>query len=236
MPEREMLSSSIPLPPSPEPKPVDELQLPPLDLHRVTGKKTLFESSDSDDDDDEPVSEPQVPVSLSISEPRTVPEEFNARQQPALPLPSSSSSSAALDAIRTRVTNLMNAAPTASSSQIEGPTPTAALVDDGDEENDDDQPEAVREKVQGISAKFNRKRRKTKRNKNKKKNLNAANAQGISNENEPAAIDHEEAWKRHVAMQLQFHFLKQSNPILRALTAEAHKKLGIRQEDINGES
>ena len=130
----------------------------------------------------------------------------------------------------------MNAAPNASSSQIEGPTPTAPVVDDDDEENDDDdQPEAAPEKAQGISAKFNRKRRKTKRNKNKKKNANAANAQGMSNENEPAAIDQEEAWKRHVAMQLQFHFLKRSNPILRALTAEAHKKLGVSQEDINGE-
>ncbi|CAF1393796.1 unnamed protein product [Adineta steineri] len=34
-------------------------------------------------------------------------------------------------------------------------------------------------------------------------------------------------------MQLQFSFLKGSNPILRALTAEAHKKLGVSQDDIN---
>ena len=47
-------------------------------------------------------------------------------------------------------------------------------------------------------------------------------------------LDQEEAWKRHVAMQLQFSFLKKSNPILRALTAEAHKKLGISQEEVSG--
>ncbi|CAF3978292.1 unnamed protein product, partial [Rotaria sp. Silwood1] len=57
--------------------------------------------------------------------------------------------------------------------------------------------------------------------------------QQTANDNESTVIDQEEAWKRHVAMQLQFSFLKGSNPILRALTAEAHKKLGISQEEVN---
>ena len=38
-----------------------------------------------------------------------------------------------------------------------------------------------------------------------------------------------------IAMQLQFEFLKKSNAILCVfLTAEAHKKLRIRQDEVNG--
>ncbi|CAF0882844.1 unnamed protein product [Rotaria sordida] len=228
----ENFSSSIPLPPSPEVKQQEEIQLPPIDLHKVTGKKILFESSDSDEDE-EPTSEPQVPVSLSVSEPRAVPDGFNQMQPPPLPIPSSSSSSATLDAIKTRVANLINA-PVSSSSQINESITTTQVVDDDDDDDDDNvQPIINLERNQAISAKFNRKRRKAKRNKHKKKNQNTQPIQQIINDNESTVIDQEEAWKRHVAMQLQFSFLKRSNPILRALTAEAHKKLGVSQDEVN---
>jgi hypothetical protein len=242
--ENENFSSSIPLPPSPEakqqeqeqvqPKQDEEIPLPPLDLHRVTGKKILFESSDSDDEE-ETTSEPQVPVSLSASEPRAVPDGFTQNQPPPLPIPSSSSSSAALDAIKNRVTNLINT-PTTSSSQTKQSDSTIKIeADDEDDDDDDNQPPVLNpERNQAISAKFNRKRRKTKRNKKKKNANNAQTTQQITDENEPIMFDQEEAWKRHVAMQLQFSFLKGSNPILRALTAEAHKKLGVSQDEING--
>jgi len=230
--ETEKFSSSIPLPSSPEVKSQqqqqqqkEEFQLPPLDLNKVTGKKTLFESSDSDSE--ETPSEPQVPVSFSVSDPRAVPDGFNQSQLPPLPMPSSSSSSATLDAIKTRVANLINT-PNSSTSQINQSNST---IKDDDDDNEDQPPVLNPERNQAISGKFNRKRRKAKRNKNKKKTNH--NSQ-ITNENEPTIIDQEEAWKRHVAMQLQFSFLKGSNPILRALTAEAHKKLGVSQEEVNG--
>ena len=237
--ENENFASAIPLPPSPEvkqpsPKQEEEFQLPPIDLHKVTGKKILFESSDSEDE--ETPSEPQVPVSLSASESRAVPDGFNQNQPPPLPMPSSSSSSAALDAIKTRVANLINA-PSTSSSQTNQSESTTKIEDDEDEDDDtDDQPPVINpERNQAISAKFNRKRRKGKRNKNKKKNAkNSQTSQEITDENDSPMIDQEEAWKRHVAMQLQFSFLKGSNPILRALTAEAHKKLGVSPEVVNG--
>jgi hypothetical protein len=225
-----IMPSSIPFPPSPEVKEQEENQFPPIDLNKVTGKKILFESSDSEEE--EPTSEPQVPVSLSVSEPRAVPDGFNQTGPPPLPMPSSSSSSATLDAIKTRFANLINA-PSSSSSQIDQPISTPKLTDDDDDE-DNSQPVVNAERNQAISAKFNRKRRKGKRNKNKKKNSNSQTAQQITNENESTSIDQEEAWKRHVAMQLQFSFLKRSNPILRALTAEAQKKLGVTQEEANG--
>jgi hypothetical protein len=232
--DTENFSSSIPLPPSPEvkqppPQQEEEMKLPPLDLNKVTGKKILFESSDSEEDEEETTSEPQVPVSLSASEPRAVPDGFHQNQLPPLPMPSSSSSSATLDAIKTRVANLINI-PNSSSSQINQSSSTTKVEDD---DNEDEPPVVNPERNQAISAKFNRKRRKIKRNK-KKKNANSQITQQITNENEPTIIDSEEAWKRHVAMQLQYSFLKGSNPILRALTAEAHKKLGISQEEING--
>jgi len=247
--ENESFPLSIPLPPSPEAKQQqqqqqiqskqdEEIRLPPINLNRVTGKKILFESSDSDDEE-ETASEPQVPVSLSASEPRAVPDGFNQNQPPPLPMPSSSSSSAALDAIKNRVANLINT-PSTSSSQIKQSDSTtkieAAGADDDDDDDNDDQPPVLNpERNQAISAKFNRKRRKTKRNRNKKKNANNSQTiQPITDENEPTIIDQEEAWKRHVAMQLQFSFLKGSNPILRALTAEAHKKLGVSQEEVSG--
>jgi hypothetical protein len=224
-----IIPSSIPLPPSPEVKEQEEGQLPPIDLNKVTGKKILFESSDSEEE--EMTSEPQVPVSLSVSEPRAVPDGFNQTGPPPLPMPSSSSSSATLDAIKTRFANLINA-PSSSSSQINEPISTPKLTDEDDDDNS--QPAVNVERNQAISAKFNRKRRKGKRNKNKKKNSNSQTVQQITNENESTIIDQEEAWKRHVAMQLQFSFLKRSNPILRALTAEAQKKLGVSQEEANG--
>jgi hypothetical protein len=244
--ENESFPLSIPLPPSPEAKQQqiqskqdEEIRLPPINLNRVTGKKTLFESSDSDDEE-ETAPEPQVPVSLSASEPRAVPDGFNQNQPPPLPMPSSSSSSAALDAIKNRVANLINT-PSTSSSQIKQSDSTtkieaAGADDDDDDDDNDDQPPVLNpERNQAISAKFNRKRRKTKRNRNKKKNANNSQTiQPITDENEPTMIDQEEAWKRHVAMQLQFSFLKGSNPILRALTAEAHKKLGVSQEEVSG--
>ncbi|CAF2359544.1 unnamed protein product [Rotaria sp. Silwood2] len=236
----ENFPSSIPLPPSPEVKQQqhqqqEDIQLPPLDLNKVTGKKILFESSDSDEDE-EPTSEPQVPVSLSVSEPRAVPDGFDQTQPPPLPMPSSSSSSATLDAIKTRVANLINA-PASSASQTNESITTTQVANnnnnDDDDDDDDDQPVINSERNQAISAKFNRKRRKGKRNKHKKKNQNSQPIQQIINDNGSTVIDQEEAWKRHVAMQLQFSFLKRSNPILRALTAEAHKKLGITQEEVN---
>ncbi|CAF0797999.1 unnamed protein product [Rotaria sp. Silwood1] len=241
----ENFPSSIPLPSSPEVKQQqqqqpqqlqqEEIQLPPFDLNKVTGKKILFESSDSDEDE-EPTIEPQVPVSLSVSEPRAVPDGFDQTQPPPLPMPSSSSSSATLDAIKTRVANLINT-PASSSSQINQPSTTTQVAnndnDDDDDDDNDDQPVINSERNQAISAKFNRKRRKAKRNKHKKKNQNSQPIQQTANDNESTVIDQEEAWKRHVAMQLQFSFLKGSNPILRALTAEAHKKLGISQEEVN---
>ena len=237
--------TSIPLPLSPEPnesppkpKPQEEeFQLLPFDLHKVTGKKIIFESSDSEDD--ETTSEPQVPVSFSVSEPSAVPDGFNQNQPPSLPMPSNSSSSAALDAIKTRVANLISI-PNASASQSNQSESTnkteGGADDDDDEDEDDDQPAIIHpERAQGISAKFNRKRRKTKRNRHKKKNANNAQTnQPITDENDVTMLSQEEAWKRHVAMQLQHSFLKGSNPILRALTAEAHKKLGISQEEVNG--
>ncbi|CAF1393777.1 unnamed protein product [Adineta steineri] len=242
--QSEIPPSSIPLPPSPEMKRHEENQLPPFDLNKVTGKKILFESSESDEEE-ETTSEPQVPVSLSASEPRAVPDGFNPVEPPPLPMPSSSSSSATLDAIKTRFANLINA-PSSSSSQIKetvsttdvAATTTTTTVDNDDDDDDDDdendtQPIVNPERSQAVSAKFNRRRRKTKRNRNKKKNNNAQIVQQLTNENESTIIDHEEAWRRHVAMQLQFSFLKGSNPILRALTAEAHKKLGVSQDDIN---
>jgi len=224
----------IPLPPPPPPK--EEFKLPPLDLTKVTGKKIIFESSDSDDDDDEQptTTEPQVPVTLSASEPRTVPDQL-----PPLPIPSNSSSSAALDAIKTRVANLMQT----SNVSTTVTTKKEEKGDDNDDDDDDDDEEDNKEqtvhipnpeRTQAISAKFNRKRRKTKRNRNKKKN--AANSQAnqqATNENDAFIIDREEAWKRHVAMQLQSTILKASNPILRALTTEAYKKLGISQDEVN---
>ena len=240
--------ASIPLPPSPEPteQPIqpkqqqprqqqrqeeEEVPLPPLDLHKVTGKKIIFESSDSEEE--EAPTEPQVPVSLSASEPRAVPDGFHQNQPPPLPIPSNSSSSAALDAIKTRFANLINT-PTTSTSQT-NQTEGGGVNDDDDDDDDDQPPIAHPERTQGISAKFNRKRRKTKRNRNKKKNAkNAATDQPVTDENEATMIDQAEAWKRHVAMQLQHSFLKGSNPILRALTAEAHKKLGVSQEEVNG--
>jgi len=240
--EIENFSASIPLPPSPpqvkqsqqqQQQEEEEFRLPPLDLNKVTGKKILFESSDSDSEE-ERTSEPQVPVSLSASEPRAVPDGFNQNQPPPLPMPSSSSSSATLDAIKTRFANLINT-PNSSSSQINQSDSTSKIDDDDNDDNEDQPPVLNPERNQAISAKFNRKRRKTKRNKNKKKsNNNSQLTQQITNENDSNIIDEEEAWKRHVAMQLQFSFLKRSNPILRALTAEAHKKLGISQEEING--
>ena len=235
IPGADSFSSSIPMPPSPEAPRRDSLQLPPLDLNRVTGKKTLFESSDSDDDD-EPTADPQVPVSLSISEPRTVPDQFNATLTPSLPMPSNSTSSAALDAIKTRFANLINPTPTASLSQVQHTSQVHEEgADDDDEDDDDDHlPLSQLEKPPAISAKFNRKRRKVRRNKNKKKqNANQA-AQAPGNENDPNLIDQEEAWKRYIAMQLQLKYLKPTNPVSRALIAEAQKKLGISQEDANG--
>jgi hypothetical protein len=235
--EMENFPASIPLPPSPpqvKQLQQQELRLPPLDLNRVTGKKILFESSDSDSEE-EPISEPQVPVSLSVSEPRAVPDGFNQNQTPPLPMPSSSSSSATLDAIKTRFANLINTS-NSSSSQINQSDSTSKIDYDDDDDDNEDQPPVINpERNQAISAKFNRKRRKTKRNKNKKKtNNNSQITQQITNENESNVIDEEEIWKRHVAMQLQFSFLKRSNPILRALTAEAHKKLGVSQDEVNG--
>ena len=234
----ELLTSSIPLPPSPEvakQEEEEEVRLPPIDLHRVTGKKTLFESSDSDDEE-ETKSEPQVPVSLSVSEPRAVPDGFDQREPPPLPLPSSSS--ATLDAIKTRVASLINT-PNPSSSTVTQPTAITEIAnnndDDEDDDDEDDEPVVNLERSQAVSAKFNRKRRKAKRNRNKKKNNKLQAGEHLTNENELTATDQEEAWKRHVAMQLQFSFLKGSNPVLRALTAEAHKKLGISQDQVNGE-
>ena len=227
--EGENFPSSIPLPSSTsEVKQQKEIQLPPLDLNKVTGKKILFESSDSEQDE-ETTSEPQVPVSLSISEPRAVPDGFNQNQPPPLPIPSSSSSSAAIDAIKTRVANLIKPS-NSSSSQINEPS-TIAEVDDDD---NDDQPVVHSERNQAISAKFNRRRRKGKRNRNKKKNNQAQMLQQTTNENELMMINEEEVRKRYIARELQYSFLKKSNPILRALTAEAHKKLGISQEEVNG--
>ncbi|CAM4745019.1 unnamed protein product [Rotaria magnacalcarata] len=240
----ENFASFIPLPPSPSPPlqpennkqyQQEEFQLPPYDFNKVTGKKIVFESSDSEEDDEKRSSEPQVPVSLSASEPRAVPDGFDQNQPPPVPMPSSSSSSATLDAIKTRFANLLNA-PSSSSSQIKEPTTTTQVVhkkDDDDDDDDDSQPVINAERNQAVSAKFNRKRRKTKRNKHKKKNNNTQATQQTANENESAVFDQEEAWKRYVAMQLQFSFLQRSNPILRALTAEAHKKLGITQDEVN---
>jgi hypothetical protein len=234
----ENFPSSIPLPPSPEVKQQpqsqqeEEFQLPPFDLNKVTGKKTLFESSDSDDEEGETTSEPQVPVSLSVSEPRAVPDGFNQNQPPSLPMPSSSSSSATLDAIKTRVANLIH--PPTSSSHANQSNSTTQIEDDEDE-NEDQPPVMNPERTQAISAKFNRKRRKVKRNKKKKNPTHSQIAQELTNENEPTVFDQEEAWKRHVAMQLQFSFLKKSDPVLRALTAEAHKKLGVSQDEVNGQ-
>ncbi|CAF0768672.1 unnamed protein product [Adineta ricciae] len=240
----DILPAAIPLPPSPKRTQPREFQLPPLDLHRVTGKKIVFESSDSDDDDQPAptaTAEPQVPVSLSASEPHAVPD---SNKLPPLPIPSSSSSSATLDAIKTRLTNLINA-PNPSASQTAESSSTKDVPDkdiqknvnnnnDGDDDDDkDNQPTINPERSQAVSAKFNRRRRKAKRNRHKKKTSNAQATQQISNENEATTVDHEEAWRRHVAMQLQFSFLKKSNPILRALTAEAHKKLGVSEDQVS---
>ncbi|UJR26020.1 hypothetical protein I4U23_007366 [Adineta vaga] len=246
--QTEIPTASIPLPPSPKIRKQEEVKLPPLDLHRVTGKKILFESSDSDDDDEqEIIFEPQVPVSLSISEPRTVPDGLISNQPPPLPMPSSSSSSAALDAIKTRLASFINPS-SSSSSQItetvsttEIPSKNVQKTDgdngnDDDDDDDDDKDNQVTvnpERNQAVSAKFNRRRRKAKRHKHKKKANNTQATQQMTNENEATIIDHEEAWRRHVAMQLQFSFLKKSDPILRALTAEAHKKLGVPEDEIN---
>jgi hypothetical protein len=107
------------MPLSPEMPVEDDNQLPPLDLNRVTGKKTLFASSESDDDndnDEKTKSELHVPVSLSISEPRTVPDQFNTSQTLSLPMPSNATSSATLDAIKTRVANLISTTTSNSSS------------------------------------------------------------------------------------------------------------------------
>ena len=227
--EPENFPSSITLPSSTsEIKQQDEIQLPPLDLNKVTGKKILFESSDSEQDD-ETTSEPQVPVSFSISEPCAVPDGFNQNQPHPLPIPSSSSSSATLDAIKTRVTNLIKPS-NSLSSQINESTTIIEVEDD----DNDDQPIVHSERNQAISAKFNRKRRKGKRNKNKKKNNHVQMLQQTTNENELMIVNEEEARKRYIARELQYSFLKKSNPILRALTAEAHKKLGISQEEVNG--
>jgi hypothetical protein len=58
----------------------------------------------------------------------------------------------------------------------------------------------------------------------------------LTNENDSIIIDQKGAWNRHIAMQLQSTFLQGVNPVLRALTAEAQRKLGISQEEANGES
>lgn len=244
--------SLIPLPPSPPPTTTqtedkqqrkqqssEDLQLPPLDLNRVTGKKIIFESSDEDEDEGS-IAEPQVPVSLSASEPRAVPDDLIENQLPPLPIPSSSSSSSTLNDIKNRVANLIHPS-SSSSTKVNEQTSKTQVVknndnddEDDDDDDDDEKPVVNTERTQAVSAKFNRKRRKAKRNKNKKKNNNAQTAQQVNNENELGAIDQEEAWKRHIAMRLQFGAYKGSNPILRALTTEAYKRLGVNPDDING--
>lgn len=232
--------STIPMPKSPSPEKIvqrEEIQYERFDFNRVTGKKTLFESSDSEEDE-EPRTEIEVPVQSSISEPSTVPEQLGYIPIPA---PPNSSSLSTIEAIKTRFGNIMNSNNSISTStQTESTKKGKGLNQNHDDDDDDDDDNnQQRTKSSGtilvpIQAKFNRKRRKNKRNRHKKKQNNNQTGQQSMNENEENQVDQQEQWRRYLAMQLQSR-LQNPNPVLRALTAEAQKKLGFTPEDLGGE-
>ncbi|CAF0790940.1 unnamed protein product [Didymodactylos carnosus] len=211
---------------------VEEEQLSPKDLLRVTGKKTIFNSdsegeTDSEDKQkhqDEVMQQPQVPVWPSQSDTRTVPNtqvsdpDF-AQLQPPLVTPSSfgrfdfsvppppmgTPMPSTLNTIKSRVTDLLNAGPT-TKMQIDNKktTNTGATT---------------------MNTRTNRKRRK------KKKHNKKTNSADTTAATKDSVLDRNDDLKRQIAMQLQQSFLNnslmESNPILKALTFEAQKKLGI---------
>ncbi|CAF0930156.1 unnamed protein product [Didymodactylos carnosus] len=210
-----------------------EEQLSPKDLLKVTGRKTMFHTDSESEMDDEDKQkqkhrrnevirqqQPQVPVCSSQSDIRTVPNaqisDPDFKKLPPSshyhfdfsvpPPPMGTLMPSTLNTIKSRVTNLLNVGPTTNKSQLE----SKKMETDG---------------ATTTATRTNRKRRKKKKN-NKKTNNN-----DFTTEIKENLLDRNDDLKFQVAMQLEQSFLNNSlmetNPILKALTFEAQKKLGI---------